>query len=435
VRVCVLVHNDVSADGRVIRQADALAAGGHDVTVVGVCNPGSGGDQAWTQSHDWELKLYHRERTDLRSSYNWFASALRSRMAVHASRAVDEPGLAAHALVRALPEVADIARSCGPELVVANDLTTLPIAARVGETLDVPLIYDAHDLYTDEDAERPPHWQPIIERVERSFIGRAAAVLTASSGYAEILERLYGVQPVVIYNVPPLEWSRADEIALPEPGSDRPLRLLHQGFLGFGSRGLEDLVAAFPDLAPGTELHVRGFVHPEAAAAIDALAGDYPGRVHVHPVVSPRDLLLEGRNCDIGLLMTSPTSRSNVLSVPNKLFEYCHSGLAVVATALPGPAAILAETGAGVTYEPGDAAGLRDCINRFAEDRAALRECRRRAVHAAARYNWEAEQLKVRDVVERVLAGERPAVGGSPTARVCAAEQRAAVAAVDEMSV
>jgi hypothetical protein len=48
-KICVLVHNDVPADGRVIRQADALAAGGHDVMVVGECNPGSSGEQSSMQ--------------------------------------------------------------------------------------------------------------------------------------------------------------------------------------------------------------------------------------------------------------------------------------------------------------------------------------------------------------------------------------------------
>jgi glycosyltransferase involved in cell wall biosynthesis len=423
-RICVLVHNDVSADGRVIRQADALAAGGHDVTVLGVCNPGGVAAPSRPERHRWELQLYRRDRRSARGKYNWFATALRSHIALLAARTLTSPAVGAHAVVRGLPELSRMAAATRPDLVVANDLTTLPVAARVGRKLGVPFIYDAHDLYTDEDVDKASFWSPIIAAVERHYIADAAAVLTASSGYAEALRQLYGVRPTVIHNVPPLSWSGADQRSVDSRGDGR-VRLLHQGFLGFGSRGLEDLLAAFPMLPDHVELHVRGFITPDATAALQALGRQYPERIVIHPVVTPWQLLVEGRKCDIGLLMTKPTSRSNVLSVPNKLFEYFHSGLAVVASALPGPAAILGETDAGLVYQPGDADGLRDAITLLSTDPEQL-ATRRANAYAAARgpFNWEQESLKLVGVVERVAHGELRADPSRTSSRAAASELR-----------
>jgi glycogen synthase len=407
-RICVLVHNAVANDGRVIRQADALAGAGHQVTVLGVRNPGSPPEPPGVE-RPWGLRLYQRDRVGWRGRRNWLITALRSRAAERLARLSGARFGAAHAVVRALPELTRMAAREDADLYIANDLTTLPAACAAARRRGARVIYDAHDLYTDEDAEKAPYWTPIIASVERRWIRETDAVITVSPGCADALAELYGVRAVVVRNVPPLEWSAAVDQS--SPGAARPpgrLALLHQGVLGFRSRGLEDLLEAWPGLLEGVELHVRGFVTPDAAEALDALARRHPGRVFRHPVVEPWRLLLEGSRCDVGLVLTKATSRSNLLSLPNKLFEYMHSRLAIIATALPGPADVLAETGAGITYEPGDVAALRDGINRLAADPALLERYRANARQAALeRYHWERERTALLDLVAKVGAAPR----------------------------
>jgi glycosyltransferase involved in cell wall biosynthesis len=410
VKVCVLVHNPVASDGRVIRQADALAGAGYDVTVLGVRNPGAPPTPEWLRQRSWRLVLYNRDRLSPVGRINWFKTALRSHAAERLSRVVASGYGSANALVRALPELVRAAAAERAALYVANDLTMLPVACAAAEAVGARVIYDVHDLYTEEDANHAPWQRELIATVEGAYIHRAAAVLSASGGFLEPLRDLYGVDATVIHNVPPLEWSAADALQASQLASPRPprqrLAVAQQGILGFGNRGLEDILGALPRVDPAVEFHFRGFIQPDALRALGEAAAHHPGRVHVHPAVPPAELMRAQRDFDVGLITTNPTSRGNILAVPNKLFEYMHAGLAVVASAMPFMARIVEETGAGLVYEGGSAESLAAAINALAADRPQLAALRSRALEAAvSEHNWEREREKLLAVVARVLGG------------------------------
>ena len=91
-----------------------------------------------------------------------------------------------------------------------------------------------------------------------------------------------------------------------------------------------------------------------------------------------------------------PSSLNHRLTTPNKLFEAMAAGVPVVASDLPGMAAIVRETGCGVLCDPADPGSIASAVLSILEapdgDRAAIRD---RAIAAArGRYSWEA-QLEV----------------------------------------
>jgi glycosyltransferase involved in cell wall biosynthesis len=399
-KVCILVHNHVATDARVIKQADALTEAGYAVTVVGVRNPNDRGNPEWLSGKPWHIIWYHRDKRTAAGRANWLKTAARS----HAAECIAKhwtlkAGVAENALIRAYPELVRLASQQHADVYHANDLNTLPVACRAAESNGAQIIYDAHEFYTDEQEGMPDYWRKIVEFVERRYIHHASHVVTVSPGIAAALAKLYRIPtPTPIYNTPPLSW-------MPKMASRNHAKLsvLYHGNIGFGTRGLEDLLAAVPRLADGVEVHLRGFISDGVKREIERVAEQSGKPLKIHPPVSVLELIQLASQHDVGLVLTKPTCRSNELSAPNKIFEYFLAGLAIVTTNIQGFRHITDKLEVGLMYTPGDGEGLAHAINRLAHEPSLLRWLQQNARQAAIeRFNWDVEQQKLLAIYKRL---------------------------------
>jgi glycosyltransferase involved in cell wall biosynthesis len=88
-----------------------------------------------------------------------------------------------------------------------------------------------------------------------------------------------------------------------------------------------------------------------------------------------------------------PSTLNHRLTTPNKLFEAMAVGVPVVASDLPGMAAIVRETGCGVLCDPTSPASIATAIRSILDapepERLAYRERSLAAAHGL--YSWEAQ--------------------------------------------
>ena len=178
----------------------------------------------------------------------WVTSALRQRAALRLLAALPPalgaraPLLAELAVAPSGPELAALALVRPCDLIYANDVHTLPAAAWVAALRGVPFLYDARELYEDEDAALSAVQRQARRSVERRLIRRAAAVVTVNELLAQTLARRYAIAPpVVVRNVAP-----RCALTLPtEPGPAGTLRLLYQSAnIGLRQEGTDDLLRA-----------------------------------------------------------------------------------------------------------------------------------------------------------------------------------------------
>jgi glycogen synthase len=273
------------------------------------------------------------------------------------------------------------------DIVHANDLDTLPAARLVARRGGARLVYDAHEIYADQEPETPLVYRGLVRLIERPLVRDADAVLTVSEPIAEELERTLRLpgRPLVALNCPP----RVE--VEPAPRGEGPLRAIYQGAMGPG-RPLEDLLVA-AEHAHEVELTLR--VAGADPNELRAAARHLPNVVVTEPV--PPDRLVEAlAGFHVGLIINRPLTRNDELVFPNKLFEYLMAGLAVVVPRLPGMTPLVEGESVGLTYEPGRPEELGRALVTLAGDRERLEGMRRRARELAlARYNAEtqAEQL------------------------------------------
>lgn len=267
-------------------------------------------------------------------------------------------------------------------IVHANDFDTLPAGwLLAGRRLR--LVYDAHEIYTEQEADPPRLQRWLVARVERLLARRAAAVVTVNEPIAEELTRRLRLRApaLVVRNAPAL-------VTLDEAvAAGGPLRVIYQGALGHG-RALEDLVTAAHLAGEAVRFSLRVVGVP--LADVRAYVGS---RADVLEPVQP-DVLVEAlARFDVGVVVTRPLTLNDELATPNKLFEYLMAGLAVAVPRLPGMAPLVETEDVGVTFEPGDPADLARVLRELAADRdrvAAYRDRARRL--AVERYNAAAER-------------------------------------------
>ena len=267
------------------------------------------------------------------------------------------------------------------DVVHANDLETLPAAARLARELHSRLVYDAHELYADFDPDPPRLAGAVLARIERRLAARADAVVTVSEPIANELRRRLGVEPLIVLNAPELV---SDEP--PEP-PDGPLRVVYQGAFGTG-RPIDDLLDAIR-LAPSVRLTLR-----VSRSSRDELARELPSdlEIDVREPVSPQDVVSALHGHHVGVLFDRPLTRNAELSAPNKLFEYLMAGLAIVAPRLPGLQWIEDEE-LGLLFEPGSPQSFAAALEELAAYRGRLATLRANARRAAVeRYNAEAQR-------------------------------------------
>lgn len=379
----MLVNNDMSADSRVDREARALAQAGHCVAVVALRTPAAPDTE--------ERDGYRVARAADYTTAGWARPIAKLAQSRARSRAL-----------------ADAALALRPDVVHAHDSDTLAAADAVARASGAALVYDAHELFPDMLLEHGVQgtWpvQRYWRRLERRLVPRADAVVTVSPGLATELAARFGVEPVVVANVPPLVAASRSERLRTELGlpPDTPIAL-YQGVLTRG-RGLERLVTAWAHVA-GAVLAVQGFGPVEddmRAAAVDVGLAD---RVRFMGRIAPEDLHEYATGADLGVVIYEHTTLNNYLAAPNKLFAYLMAGLPVAASDFPGLASIVEGEAVGATFDPADAASIAAAVNGLLADVPLRREMAVRARRLAeTRFNWDVEKTALLAVYEGIAA-------------------------------
>jgi glycosyltransferase involved in cell wall biosynthesis len=362
----MLLHKTVVHDGRVLREAGALADAGHDVVIVHL----PAGDEG-------EIAGGFRLRSA--TPPTWMRRLPRTLWRVIA-----------------LGSIARGARAERPDVVHANDIATLIpgyLAARLSRAA---LVYDTHE-YAVGVPYRKAVWAWLAATIERLLIRRCDAVITVSGGIAERLQDRYALaeRPVVVRNVP--------DLPPPDPAGAPDLRremgiggaplVLHQGAVA-GGRGGGNLVRAVAEMDSAHLL----FLGADGAFA-DGLQElgrglGLDGRLHFYPPVALAELLSFTTQADVGVSLLEDTCENHRLALPNKLFEYLAADLPVVVSDLPEMSRMVGERGVGWTTDPGNPADIARVLGVALEERddPGLHE---RVRAAAAELNWPHERSRL----------------------------------------
>lgn len=364
-RALVAVTNDLATDQRVHRTCMVLRELGYDVTLVGRRLKGSP-----------PVKRSYRTRR-MRLAFNngplFYAE-------YNLSLFLSAPFRKVH-------------------LVVANDLDTLPACRLIALLGGGTLVYDAHEYFTEvpELVERPLV-RGVWRALEQLLLPTARLVITVNESIARAYRERYRREVQVVRNIPlqrdpgPLR-SRA-ELGLPF----EKLILVLQGAGINIHRGAEEAVLAMKELDGCLLLLIGG---GDAWPVLQRMVKEHglQDRVRLIDRLPYEEMMQYTRNADLGLTLDRDTNLNYRFSLPNKVFDYLHAGIPVLATDLPEVAAIVRGHDAGVVIARPDPAVIVHAVRALLRDldrRAALR---RNATFAARSLDGNVEKEKLKSLL------------------------------------
>jgi glycosyltransferase involved in cell wall biosynthesis len=278
-----------------------------------------------------------------------------------------------------------------PAVIYCHDLYCLQAGVMLKRRWGARLVYDSHEYYPYRHLLRS--FTRVIGAYEASLVSHVDAYVTVSPQLASELARVYGVEPVhAIPNVEPVPDPRP-----PTPVSEMTgiaygrLKVLYQGTFAEG-RGLEEVLREWTEV-DGTRiaLFLRG-PRNEWREGLERLAeelGLLGKSVYFLPPVLEKDLIGAAQEADIGLIPYKGDLPSYRFACPNKLSQYLHAGLAILANRIPFVEQTVARGQAGLCYDVDEPGSFVRAVEALTADRPAVERLRRNALaFARSEYSW-----------------------------------------------
>jgi glycosyltransferase involved in cell wall biosynthesis len=240
-----------------------------------------------------------------------------------------------------------------PKLIQVHAVAALPAGVIAKWLTGSPILYDAHDLETERTGwtKFQRHAAKLLERM---FIGHIDGMIVVSDMIADWYAAEYKMRrPALVRNIPVVSMSTST-IDPNEPSLRRTLGIdsEHLLFVYIGAmdefRGIGLLLDAFALLPNNYHFCTLGY--GSLVEEVEAVAARSPN-IHHHPAIPARTIPAFIRDADVGTCLIEDVSMNHRYTLPNKLFETRHGGLAALVSNLPAIAGFVDQYGGGWTVE------------------------------------------------------------------------------------
>ena len=286
------------------------------------------------------------------------------------------------------------------DLLYANDLDTLLPNFLVSKIKSVPLIYDSHELFCEvPELLNSPFKQKIWLNIEKWIVPKLKNCITVNDSIAKIFEEKYKVKFTTVRNI-------SDAIENFKPKSKLELRLplnkkiiLLQGAGINIDRGAEELIDAMK-LVDNAILLIIGGGDVWTLLQEKVKEQNLNEKVRLINKIPKADLMHYTYNADLGLSIDKNTNLNYYYSLPNKIFDYLHAGIPILATHLPEIEKIITHFNVGDFIEGHEPEAIALKINEMLSSHK-LEEYKRNAITASHELNWTTEKIKLISLIEQ----------------------------------
>ncbi len=291
------------------------------------------------------------------------------------------------------------------DILVSNDLDTLLPNYLISKLRTSNLVYDSHELFCEvPELQNNPIKKQIWKRLERWIFPKLKHVFTVNDSIAKIYKDEYNVEVNVIRNIPLLSNQTnfiklsKEELGLP---TDKKIILLQGAGINM-DRGAEEAIQAMQFVNDALLLIIgSGDVIPVLKQMVIDLKLN--SKIKFIEKIPFEKLMQYTHHADIGLTLDKDTNVNYRFSLPNKLFDYIHAGVPVLASNLVEVKKIIDHYAVGDCIVSHDPKHIADKLNRILADDSTLQIWKKNTKIVANSLNWEHEELKLIDVYKNFL--------------------------------
>ena len=278
------------------------------------------------------------------------------------------------------------------DVLVSNDLDTLPANYMVTKFRKCTLVFDSHEYFTE-----------VPELIGRDFVKKTWAKIegfivpelkfayTVNDSLAGIFKEKYGTNFEVIRNVPDDKILPGD-FHLPEKYTSKKM-VLYQGAVNMG-RGLEELIEL------STEMDDVVFVIAGEGDILQKLKLkvadlNLDDSVYFTGRLRPGELKALTLKANLGVSLEQNMGLNYYYALPNKIFDYIQANIPVLCSEFPEMKKIIDETQTGMTVDPHNKDEIKVRIREMLYSEDLRRIWIKNAKLASKKYCWQNEQKKL----------------------------------------
>jgi len=287
------------------------------------------------------------------------------------------------------------------DLIFANDLDTLPAAFLAAKIRRKKIIYDTHEYFTETpELVHRPKVQAIWQKIENFIFPKLQVIITVNDSIAELYKKKYNKNLQVVRNIPPTyippRLKTRKELDLPE---NKHILIL-QGTGINKDRGAEEVLTAMQYLQNCILLIIgSGDVLPALQKMTKELKLE--NKVIFKTKMPFEELRQYTCNSDLGLAIDKDTNLNYHFSLPNKLFDYIHAGIPVLASDLPELKKIINRYDIGYFLQNHDPKNIAATIEYIFENAERYKTVKSNTEKAREKLCWENEEKNLLQIIQQ----------------------------------
>lgn len=279
------------------------------------------------------------------------------------------------------------------DYLLANDLDALVPNYIVSRLKKKKIFYDTHEYYTGvPELKGSPFKKRVWKFFENWIFPKLPVVYTVNESVKNKYEQEYGNKIAVIRNVPVT--TKINSKTLPEHWKGKII-LLMQGIGIHPGRGGLELLETMKYLPENYYLvYIGGGTQWETIAKMRK-DWQLEDRVEMIGKVSPSELKQYTPLASLGFTLDGFENINYLFNLPNKIFDYIHAGVPVVATPIPEVKTIIEQYHCGIcliSQAPKDIAGQIEALMNNPQQYQLFKE---NTIPAAKELCWENEERKL----------------------------------------
>jgi len=279
-------------------------------------------------------------------------------------------------------------------VLLANDLDTLPANYLVSKLKAIPLVYDSHEYFTEvPELENRNRVKKVWERLESFILPKLNYAYTVSQKIAVAYKVKYGTEFKLVRNFPIYQTQVIED--------DHQNVILYQGALNIG-RGLEELIEAmrFVDSA---KLWIVGAGDIEEALKQKSKELGLENKIEFLGRMEPNQLKRITMKAKLGVSLEKQLGLNYAYALPNKIFDYIHAGTPVLYSSLEEVVSTLKGHQVGEELKSQEPKQLAQQLNQMLNSEIYdqwVSNCK----NAAKLFNWQKEEPTLLAIFDQALS-------------------------------
>lgn len=209
----------------------------------------------------------------------------------------------------------------------ANDLDALLPNYLIAKKLNIPLVFDSHEIFSEMPAIQGKMSQKLWRYLEKRIIPKIQYMITASRGYAKWFQKRYNVDPIVVQNAPKkLDFNL-------EIQENNPKIILYQGAIN-PFRGIDKAILAMHHLE-NVMLKIAGDGPRKKEYEELVIKENLQDKVQFLGKLLPEDLRKITITVDCGMSIEENGGESYFYSLPNKVLDCIQARVPLILSNLP----------------------------------------------------------------------------------------------------